>query len=100
MEYNVFKSEALRLQHVFSKEANSPNISCSTFLIHQKQYFGFNENYTEHKSKHLKGRSGPRVRNVFPSEGRSGSRARNVFPSELSGPRNPLFWNGQKWPQK
>ena len=47
-------------------------------------------------SKHLKGRSGPRVgkvfdsersgpriRNVFPSEGRSGSRVRNVFHSEL-----------------
>ena len=85
MEYNVFKSEALHLQHVFSKEANSPNISCSTFLIHQKQYFGFNENYTEHKSKHLKGRSGPRVRNVFPSEGRSGPLVRSVFHSELSG---------------
>ena len=39
------------------------------------------------QSKHLKGRSEPRVRHVFDSEGRSGPRVRHVFDSELSGPR-------------
>ena len=37
-------------------------------------------------SRHLKGHSGPRMSEVFPSE-RSGPRVRHVFPMELSGPR-------------
>ena len=45
------------------------------------------------KSKHLKGRSGPRVSGVFPSEGRSGPRVRNVFPSEVvRGPASERFF--------
>ena len=38
------------------------------------------------KSKHLKGHSGPRVTQVFPSE-HAGPRVTQVFPSEHTGPR-------------
>ena len=64
------------------------------------------------KSKHLKGHSGPRVSeifpsephisDVFPSEGRSGSRLSHIFPSELLGLRDPpkKFQNKQIPPKK
>ena len=63
-------------------------------------------------SKHLKGHSGPRVSeifpsephisDVFPSEGRSGSRLSHIFPSELLGLRDPpkKFQNKQIPPKK
>ena len=38
------------------------------------------------ESKHLKGHSGPRVTQVFPSE-HAGPRVTQVFPSEHTGPR-------------
>ena len=62
---------------------SSKGLGCFCFIVGDKAGLG------NTPSKHLKGHSGPRVSDVFPSE-RSGPRVSDVFPSERF---EPFFEN-------
>ena len=80
-------------KHLFHIKEKPPNKKFCTYWDGYDPNFAPNifRNFLESKSKHLKGRSGPRVSHVFDSHiagwlyGRSGPQVRHVFDSHIAG---------------